>query len=225
MRWIKNYQLFLFDFDGLLVNTEEYHYQAYKKMMKDRGVPLKWDFPRYCLSAHYATEKFRKDLFIDHPDLATQDPTFENLYREKQAAMQLLLSQKTPDLMEGVNDLLEVLQSSKISHCVVTHSPQIFIEEVRKAHPILNKIPYWITRNDYTHPKPNPECYQMAIERYSKQGDRVIGFEDSPRGLTALLGTSAKAVLVTQVPYVEIPDFLSKNVSVYTSFKEIDLDT
>ena len=32
MRWISEYQLFLFDLDGLLVNTEELHYQAYKNM-------------------------------------------------------------------------------------------------------------------------------------------------------------------------------------------------
>ena len=32
MDWIKKYQLFLFDFDGLLVNTEEMHFLAYKQM-------------------------------------------------------------------------------------------------------------------------------------------------------------------------------------------------
>jgi len=38
----------------------------------------------------------------------------------------------------------------------------------------------------------------------NKKGDRIIGFEDSPRGLTALLGTQAEGVLITSL--MELPE-------------------
>lgn len=224
MRWIENFQLFLFDFDGLLVNTEQYHYLAYKKMMAQRGVDFTWDFNRYCQSGHYTIEKFRQDLFREFPELQKQDPTWEILYKEKQQVIQELFHERTPELMQGVENLLQTLQNLSITHCVVTHSPDTLVTTLRKKHPILDKIPHWVTRHDYTHPKPHPECYELAISRYKKPNDRVIGFEDTPRGLYALLGTSATPILVTQVPYKEISDFKKRGISVFSTLSEVIQD-
>jgi beta-phosphoglucomutase len=221
MDWIKNYDLFLFDFDGLLVNTEELHYLAYKEMCRARGVHFTWTFARYCASAHYATSTFRNDLFKDFPELAAQDPSWTYLYPEKQAAMQELLKQGAVQLMPGVESLLTSVQKHRIPHSVVTHSPDELVNIIRNQHAILNQIPHWVTRRDYTNPKPDPECYQLAIQRYGKEGGKVIGFEDTPRGLSALLGSDAEAVLITKIPYVELPDFIQKGVRHYQSFVEI----
>ncbi len=104
----------------------------------------------------------------------------------------------------------------------MTHSPASFVRNIRKRHLLLDTIPHWITREDYVHPKPNPACYQMAINQLARPSDEIIGFEDSPRGLDALLGTRAKPVLIcpsdashlahtlTQHPYVlHYPSFVS----------------
>jgi beta-phosphoglucomutase len=221
MSWISNYQLFLFDFDGLLVNTEELHFLAYQQMMQARGITLNWSFERYCQSAHYSSEKFRKEIFEQYPDLQVQDPTWEILYREKQANMERLLDSGEVHLMPGVEALLTRLQSANLNHVVVTHSPIQLISIVKAKHAVLKQIPHWITRHDYTHPKPNSECYQIAIDRYSKPSDKVIGFEDSPRGVTALLGTQAQAVLITKTPYPEIPGFLERGVKRFDSLEDI----
>lgn len=220
MSWIQNYQLFLFDFDGLLVNTEELHYLAYKQMMLKRGFTLNWSFERYCQSAHYSSEKFRKEIFLEYPELAKQDPTWEELYKEKQAIMMDLLKSDV-HLMPGVKSLLEKIQAAQLNHVVVTHSPSPLINLVKQQHPILEKIPHWITRHDYTHPKPHSECYQIAIERFCKSGNKVVGFEDSPRGITALLGTEARPVLITKADYPEIESFTKQGVRLFSSFDEL----
>src|ERR1700732_1038423 len=106
MDWINTYQLFLFDFDGLLVNTEEIHFLAYKMMCADRGFELPWDFPRYCKSAHYDAEGIQRDICLELPDLRSQEPSWEILYREKKTNMISLLNQGAVHLMPGVNELL-----------------------------------------------------------------------------------------------------------------------
>ena len=217
MVWIQNYQLFLFDFDGLLVDTERLHYLAYKKMLDQHGIELTWDFPRYCLSAHYSADKFHKDLYEEFPQIKAY--FWEELYKEKQHILKELLHTHPPELMEGASAFLEVLQENSIDHCVVTHSPDTFVHVLRKKHPVLDRIPFWITRHDYTHPKPNPECYQLAIARYAKPEEKIIGFEDTPRGLTALMGTSSTCVLVTQVSYPEIPFFLKQGVQLFPTMQ------
>lgn len=223
---IKDQALVLLDFDGLLVNTEEIHYLAYKMMMEKRGVPLTWNFEKYCKSAHYDATSFRKEIIKEFPKLldsggvSAHDPWIV-LYHEKQTNMHTLLKQGAVHLMPGVEKFLKYLQYEAIPHSVVTHSPDELVQLVREKHPVLDKIPYWITRHDYTYPKPDPECYQLAISRYSKTGDSVIGFEDTPRGLQALMGTSAKPVLVTKIHYPEIPFYKAQGVEVLNTFEEM----
>jgi len=199
MHWIHDYQLFLFDFDGILVNTEELHYLAYKKMCADRGFTLPWDMPTYIQHAMFSATGLKEGIYREFPELKRYEPCWDILYREKKQAYAELLVNRGAALMPGVEQLLKELAEAKIKRCVVTHSSSEQISLIRARQPILNSIPIWITREDYSQPKPSPECYQKAIAKLAEKGDRVIGFEDSPRGLKALLGTDADAVFITDL--------------------------
>lgn len=221
MQWIHKYQLFLFDFDGLLVNTEEIHYLAYKTMCANRGVVFNWSFDAYCRVAHYKSDGLRQKIYAEFPQLYAMEPSWEVLYAEKKQAIIDLVNSGAVQLMPGAEDLLIELQNAAISHCVVTHSPLELVKAIRHQHPILNTIPHWVTREQYTHPKPNSECYQKAIQLLAKPDDKIIGFEDTPRGLTALLGTNVKPVLVCQIEYPEIPEFIAKGVVVIKTLNDL----
>lgn len=218
MDWIKKYDLFLFDFDGLLVNTEEMHYAAYHKMMENRGVILEWDFNRYCQAAHYGATTFRDSISEAYPELLAQVESWETLYKEKQALLLNMLENGSVKLMPGVSNLLTALEAAKKKRVVVTHSPKMFIETLKHQNPLLETIPNWITREHYSEPKPNPECYRLAITKFKDPNDIVVGFEDTPRGLTALLGTEATPHLICAVDYPEIPQFVKRGVKHFSSF-------
>lgn len=221
MQWINDYQLFLFDFDGLLVNTEEIHYQAYQKMCSDRGFDLPWTFPRYCRAAHYNQETLRRELFEAVPDLAKSQPDWEILYREKKQAMVYLLSQGAVQLMPGAEELLAALDRKGIARCVVTNSPDEQIQLIKRSNPVLETIPHWYTRETYSKPKPDPECYLNAIRDLCPEGGNVVGFEDTPRGMRALLQTAAKSLMITQVDYPELPDFIHQGAEHYSSLRDL----
>ena len=189
MNW-QDYDLICFDFDGVLVDSESLHFEAYKQMCAKRGISLKWDEEQYAQFALYSADGLRKALLKEYPQL--REVSWEELYAEKKAAYQAILEQRV-ELMPGVEKLLEGLKG--LPTCVVTNSARAQIEKIREMHPILNTIPRWITREDYSNPKPDPECYKFA----AKDSKRVIGFEDSPRGLRALLGSGAEGILVTSV--------------------------
>lgn len=218
MQWIHQYQLFLFDFDGLLVNTEELHYQAYIRMCANRGFTLTWDFNRYSNAAHHQATALQDQIYAEFPALKAQEPNWNILYEEKKSAFIQLLQEGTAHLMPGVLALLEALRVAQINRCVVTHSPTPLVALIRSQHSILNTIPHWITREHYSHPKPHPECYQIAINQLAKKGDRIIGFEDSPRGLKALLETDAKPVLVCPADAPYLQEWIHQPIAYYPSF-------
>lgn len=189
-------------------------------MCANRGVHLDWDFPRYCQAAHYDPEALKNHLYAQFPQLYAQEPNWSVLYAEKKKALCDLVSKGIIHLMPGAADLLKALNIANIARCVVTHSPSDLVELIREQNPILYTVPNWITREHYSHPKPNPECYQKAIGMLAKPQDRVIGFEDTPRGLRALMGTRARPVLVCQVPYPEIPSFINEGALHISSLEE-----
>lgn len=173
------------------------HYQAYRRMCASNGVDFDWGERAYCRIAMRSSIAFKEALLAAYPKLASL--SWNALYEEKKKHLIDILHEGKVELMPGVYELLEALEKKGIKRCVVTHSLTEHINIIRKYQPILDTIPVWITREYYSKPKPDPECYQKAISEHLLPGEKAVGFEDSPRGLQALLGTSATGVLVTDL--------------------------
>jgi HAD superfamily hydrolase (TIGR01509 family) len=193
MKWVDKFQLFLFDFDGLLVNTEHLHYQAYINMLAARGYDMGWNFASFCEAAHLNATALRETIYSRFPNL---EPNWALLYEEKKRCYYDLISSGKVEMMPGAETLLRKLEKKAIRRCVATNSLIEQIVLIRSQIPVLQSIPHWITREDYEKPKPSPECYLKAIQLYGKPGDKIIGFEDSIRGLHALMETPALPVLI-----------------------------
>jgi len=221
MQWIQSYNLFLFDFDGLLVNTEHIHYQAYVNVLNQRGVALDLNFVHFCKLAQLNSTAWKEALCSKYPDLEAH---WAQIYQEKKGAYLELVTAGKIELMPGVESLLKALQAADIRRCVVTNSPLEQTKLICAHLPILKSIPKWVTREDYEKPKPDPECYLKAIELYGKKGDKIIGFEDSVRGLSSLRQTSALPVLIcpTHHPLLEIA--LAEGGRHFESFESISFE-
>ncbi len=222
MQWTHDYQLFLLDFDGLLVDTETLHYQAYVRMCETRGFHLPWSFEDFGKAAHFDSKQLRIALYKTLPGLLEQEPNWSVLYTEKKQHYLTILQETNIELMPGVESFLLYLKEHRFKRCVVTHSPQEQVAFIRHKNKALQTIENWITREDYRLSKPNPEPYLKAIERFASGNDRIIGFEDSPRGVFSLLGTPAKAVMINQQPHEEVlPLIQEKKIAHFPSFRDI----
>jgi len=196
MKWLQDYQLVLLDFDGLLVNTEAIHLAAYERMCAHRGFHLDWNLNAFYEKAHLEASGLKEAIYREFPDLFAQEPNWEILYAEKKKNYKELLKSGLVQLMPGVEKLLRELARLKIKRCVVTNSTKEEIQIIKEMLVPLYSIPYWITREHYSRPKPDAECYLKALSLLAAQKDRVIGFEDSLKGLQALEAAKVKGVLI-----------------------------
>lgn len=211
MQSAHDFQLYLFDFDGVLVDTEALHLKAYQRMCANRGFEFSCDMHHYAQVALFRASGLKDLIYQKLPGLYQQEPNWDVLYQEKKQCYLQLLEEEGAQFMPGVEPLLEYLDDLGVNRCVVTHSPLEQIETIKQAQPLLKTIPHWITRECYSEPKPHPECYQLAVKQLAKPGQAIVGFEDSPRGMSALLHTSATAYLVTSFLTAEqIADFKDK---------------
>ncbi len=221
MQWITNYDLFLFDLDGLLVNTEELHYQAYKEMLQRRGYALPWNLMQYFKAAHMGTGNVAEHLYREFPPLKEIDWTI--LYAEKKTILTEALQKGALQLMPGAESLLNLLSVNKIERCVVTHSRAEDVALIRQKLPILDTIPHWLTREDYEHPKPHPAGYQKAIRLFLRPGGKVVGFEDTHRGLTALVSAGVtQPVLICDPSHPQMEQPVNAQVRHFVSFDVVN---
>ncbi len=189
MNWLQDFQLYLFDFDGLLVDTEQLHYKAYTKTLAKYQIDFPLTLDRFYQLAHTNATALRDAIGLGGE--------WGNFYEEKKKCYQQLLDNEPVALMPGAERLLKALARADLRRCIVTNSTRPNLERAARLQPILKTLS-WITREDYREPKPHPECYQLAIALHGQPGDRIIGFEDSLRGFSALSQASVQVpVLVT----------------------------
>ncbi|MCP5492584.1 MAG: HAD family phosphatase [Chlamydiales bacterium] len=189
---LNDFDLFLFDFDGLLVDTEHLHYQAYKATLEGHGHLLPWSLTDYFTIAQVSSEHLRTTILKTFPSLNAIG--WDQIYSEKKANYLKLLKDNKTQFMPGALSLLEFLHKNNIPSAVVTHSPLIQVKTIRSQLPQLTLIPHWFTREDYENPKPAPDGYLKALSVLNSQ--KPIGFEDSIRGLESLQAAKIPAVLV-----------------------------
>ncbi len=224
MKWLKDFQLYLFDFDGLLVNTEHIHFQAYIDMCEKRGFKLDWIFLDFCKIAHYNDTGLRDSIYAKFPKLQEREPNWNVLRNEKNQIYLTLLNSGRVELMPGVKELLEELNRLNINRCVVTNSTREQINLITALNPILKTIPHWITREEYIKPKPDPESYERAILLYAKHGDKIIGFEDTIRGMQALSKTPAFCLLISPLNDPRIDSVINREILHFGSIKDLPQD-
>jgi beta-phosphoglucomutase-like phosphatase (HAD superfamily) len=154
---------FLIDLDGTLLDTDYLHYQAWAKVLK-----LSPEYIEKVVTTHginYILEDF-------------PDPSY--LRRQKIKEM-LQFEEIKP--MKNLETFIHFIVENNIDHTVVTNTDRKVVEHFKQKVPILNKLKKWIVREDYEKPKPDPECYRLAL---GDRDDIVFGFENSKEGLEAL---------------------------------------
>lgn len=225
MTWIERFDLFLFDFDGLLVNTEELHFEAYLQMCHLRGFDLNWGLAQFFTAAHFNATGLKDAIYSTFPRLLEQEPCWEVLYAEKKKIYQELLEKGHLEFLPGVAKLLQALVDSGKKRCVVTNSAKVQIEVIRDRLPLLKTIPVWFTRETYREPKPHPDGYLKAIVELGEAGDRLVGFEDSVRGLKALEGAKVPTrMLICSPDHPQMQERACSGSFYFPSFEAIPVD-
>lgn len=212
--------LLLFDFDGLLVNTEVLHYRCYKIALEQCGFSLSWDFATYSQFAH-GSNTLGENVYKACPGLLDKYPVWEAIRSYKQEIYQSLLQVEPISLMSGVDRLLQYLNENSRSYGVVTNATKLQVHFIRAQHKILQKIPFWITRDDVKNPKPSPDSYLLAKHLYGKTHENFLGFEDTLKGISALQGANIPAILICdkEHPQLQLSDS-SSTYSHFTNFNE-----
>ncbi len=194
--FLKEYDLFCFDFDGLLVNSEPLHKAAYEKALHDFNLKDEVDFLTYCSYAHCRDGSRLKTLYKSLFS-SINDKIWDEIIRAKQKHYLEIIKNQPLSLMPGASDLITTLLDEGKSLCVVTNSSNIHTLPFRETFPILQKIPLWITKDDVSRTKPHPDGYIKALMHYAQiPKSRAVGLDDALKGIIAIQNADISPLLV-----------------------------
>src|SRR5213082_1106044 len=169
----------VFDFDGLLVETEGPTFAAWQRIYRERGHELPRE--RWLTIIGTASGAFDPLLDLGHRTGQQLDPEelddLERLYYKEATSMQQLLP--------GVEKYLADARRLGLKMAIASSSGSTWVMEHLERFGIHEHFDAIVSREDVTRTKPDPELYRMALQRLSVSPRETIAFEDSTNGIRA----------------------------------------
>ncbi|WP_435021506.1 HAD family hydrolase [Tundrisphaera sp. TA3] len=179
----------LFDFDGVIADTENVHVAAWQRTFGALG----WDeSEEACLRAMEVDDRqFLAEVFARR---GIEGGDVEGWVRRKQDLTLSLLAD-APRIYPGVAELVARLKEyARLA--VVSTTWRANVEAVLRSAGLLDVFPIIIAKEDVAAPKPDPEGYRLALARLGLDAEDAAALEDSPTGLAAARAAGLRAVAV-----------------------------
>ncbi len=165
----------VFDFDGLILDTETPLIDAYAAVHASHGVPFdRAVFVRSVGRADYSFDPWHG--FSPH---AARDALELERRRIKD---ELLLRQP---ILPGVSALLEAARAANLHLGLASNSQHAWVEPHLVRLGLRAGFDFIACREDAASPKPEPDLYKLVLNRFGLRAREAIAFEDSATGLLA----------------------------------------
>jgi beta-phosphoglucomutase len=185
-----NKKAFIFDLDGVIVDTAKYHFLAWQKIANELGI----EFTHEHNEELKGVSRVRSlDLILELGKVeASQDNKNKWLLQKNEDYLSYLVDIDQSEILPGVVPILKYLKEKNQAIALGSAS--------KNARPILEKtgiISYFdaiVDGNDVTNAKPDPEVFLQASRLVGIKPENSIVFEDSIAGIQA--ANSAKMISI-----------------------------
>ncbi len=181
----------IFDFDGLIVDTESPALDAWQKVFRDHGVELTPEVWAQVIGTH------EHDFdAVDHLESLHGAPVERESVNTARKRHQLEMTEARP-LLPGVVELVEYATSRGIKLGVASSSIRSWVEDHLERRGILAAFDCVKCREDVQRTKPFADLYLASLDCLEVDAGEAVVFEDSPNGIAA---AKAAGIFVVAVP-------------------------
>lgn len=172
---------FIFDLDGVIVDTAKYHYLAWKKLAKKLG----FEFTKEQNELFKGVSRKRcLEILLDIGKVEATQEQFDRWMIEKnEDYLAHIEDMDASEILPDVTKVLDFLKDRKIPLALGSAS--------KNAKPILEKVkllPYFdaiVDGTDVANAKPDPEVFLIAAKKMDVKPENCIVFEDAVAGIEA----------------------------------------
>ena len=183
----------IFDFDGILADTEELHYQSYQTVLEPLGAGFSWETYQQNYMAFDSRQAFVAALQkagVNNP------PAISELLERKMQAHESALADLNLSPLPGAVEAVQLAASRGPVGLCTGAQPRDVIP-LLQAFGILNLFKVIVTADDVRISKPDPESYRLAAEKLGIPPADCLAIEDTPGGLISARSAGCQTLGVT----------------------------
>lgn len=195
---------FIFDLDGVIVDTAKYHYLAWQKIANQLGIEFT---PEHNEELKGVSRVRSLELILQLGKIeASQEDKDKWLTQKNEDYLSYLVDMDDSELLPGVLPVLRYLKERKQLIALGSAS--------KNARPILEKtgiIHYFdaiVDGNDVSNAKPDPEVFLRAAELLNTAPENAIVFEDSVAGIQAANIANMTSVGIGEAKILHEADYI-----------------
>jgi beta-phosphoglucomutase len=210
---MKPYQIMwqgvIFDFDGVIADTERDKFRVVRQALKKYKQELKAEDLKDFIGKR--TSFFLREKFSE-----LSESNIEQVIAYRRAKQQGYVSKNK--LIPGIKELLVFLKNKQYKIAIATGSEYDFVKRILKINNLSSHVDVIVSGNDYIQSKPHPACIEVALKKMGLGKDNVIVVEDSVSGILSAKSAGCKVLALTT--YLEKDD-LSQADLVFSNHFEL----
>jgi beta-phosphoglucomutase len=181
---------FVFDLDGVIVDTAVHHFDAWRRIMRELGAEIRDEDDRHTRGAS-RMESFNYLLDTYGVVLSESDKL---VWADRKNALYLeSIANITPrDLLPGADEFLRRSHAAGLRLALGSASKNA--RSVLDRLGVADRFDAIVDGNDVTHSKPDPEVFLKACIALGLPPDSVVVFEDAAKGLQAAIAAGCHTV-------------------------------
>jgi beta-phosphoglucomutase len=194
---MNNLDAVIFDFDGVLVDSESFHQSAINVVLEPLGLALSPE--EY--EEHYLGFDDR-GVFLHRFQQAHQpleQDRLRQLVDSKADAFTAVINNRGIQPFPGAVELLAALKAEGVPLALCTGATHRDVNAILHKVSGLDVFDIIVTADEVAASKPDPTCYRLALEKLWRahpartiQPSRVLAIEDSPWGIEAAKGAGLR---------------------------------
>lgn len=209
---MSNIEAVIFDLDGVITDTAEYHYQAWKALADELEISFDKEFNEG-LKGIGRMESL--EMILAHGQKELSDEEKERYAAKKNEHYQTFIEEITPnDLLPGVREFMEEIKADGIKTGLASAS--------KNAQPVIERLEVTdlldtvVNAAEVKKGKPDPEVFLKAAEQLGVNPEKCVGVEDAQAGVTAIKAANMFAVGVGSEDTLGEADWVVSDTSMLT---------
>jgi beta-phosphoglucomutase len=182
----------IFDLDGVLVSTDEFHYLAWKELADELGVP----FDRYVNERLRGVSRMESlEIILEKSAIKYTPQEKEQLADKKNDRYRMLLNNlSADDILPGVMPFINLLKQKNIRMAIGSSSKNapLILEKTR----LKSLFELVVDGNHITNSKPDPEVFLKAAQQLGVKPENCLVVEDADAGVEAAIRAGMKVLAV-----------------------------
>ncbi len=203
---------FIFDLDGVIVDTAKYHYLAWRNLANALGFDFT-EAQNELLKGVSRIQSLEILLSIGKVEL----PGIEKeklLLQKNKEYLEYVNKMTSEEILPGVNDLLNFLEINEIKYALGSASKNapLILEKVG----LLNRFTAIVDGNDVSKAKPDPEVFLIGAKKLGMNPENCVVVEDAIAGVQAANAAKMISIGIGDVNVLNEADYVFKDMTAIT---------